>query len=72
MVEAGQLRCWIGGVPDREYMTPAAPGTHFMIVESYKMHPNEAPPRRWTCFMEGQVKWFYTTEIEKHSEVVSD
>lgn len=43
-----------------------------MIVESYKMHPNEAPPRRWTCFMEGQVKWFYTTEIEKHSEVVSD
>ena len=69
MIQAGQLRRWIVDKPGH---TPSAVGTHFMIIEIYKMNPSETrPERRWTCLMEGQVKWFYTAEIEKHSEVVS-
>lgn len=70
MTEVGQLRRWMTQIP--ALPLESEPGTHILLIAMYEA--NSGPERsaaRWDAMHDGVIKWYYDSEIEKHSEVVN-
>ena len=69
-VEVGQLRRWMTQIP--ALPCESEPGTHILLIAMYEA--NSGPggrAARWDAMHDGVIKWYYDSEIEKHSEVIS-
>ena len=70
MTEVGQLRRWMTQIP--KLPLESEPGTHILLIAMYEA--NSGPDRRdarWDAMHDGVIKWYYDSEIEKNSEVIS-
>jgi hypothetical protein len=47
------------------------PGTSFLLIETYDSDPGVPGGRKWLALHCGVSKWYYNSEVEKYSEVVS-
>ena len=64
------MRRWMTQIP--ELPLESEPGTHILLIAMYEA--NSGPDRRtarWDAMHDGVIKWYYDSEIEKHSEVIS-
>ena len=48
------------------------PGTHILLIAMYEANSGpDCLPARWDAMHDGVIKWYYDSEIEKNSEVIS-
>ena len=70
MTEVGQLRRWMTQIP--ELPRESEPGTHILLIAMYEANSGlDGRTVRWDAMHDGVIKWYYDSEIEKNSEVIS-
>ena len=64
------MRRWMTQIP--ELPLESEPGTHILLIAMYEANSGpDRPPTRWDAMHDGVIKWYYDSEIEKNSEVIS-